>query len=124
MHTQILNTVLCVHLHSPRTHTHTHTLTFSNILFCPKRHISGAVCYRVICSVVGTLQTSSHLHAEESDVTLLTLHICIKWHMAEKWYLSLSLSLSIFHVFHCAKLSPAGPNKSRITQRAQGSLNN
>lgn len=95
-HTQILNTALCVRSHGGQTHTHTHAhhLTFSNILFCPKQHISGTVCCPVICSVVGTLQTSSNLHSKKSEIALLPLSICIQCHMADEWYFPFSLHVS------------------------------
>lgn len=93
-HTNTKYCTVCALAQWPNTHTHmhAHNRTFSNILFCPKQHISGRVCYPVFCSVVGTLQTSSHLHAEKSDVTLLPLPTCIKLHVADKWYIPFSLS--------------------------------
>lgn len=121
-HTQILNTALCVHLHSGQTHTCMHTIWLFPISCSVQNNISPGQ-FVILSSAL--LWELSKLHLI-CTVKNQTLHFSQRlFALSGTWLTSgISLSLSMFHMFHCAKLSAAGPNKSWITQRAQGSLNN
>ena len=110
--------------HHPHTHAHTH-IVFSNILFCPKQHISGAIfAIESSCSVVqnwsgnSTLQTSSYRLSENhpshclKNVALPEVLLCIKWLIADNSLACLSLCLHASRFSLCVESPAAGRNKS------------
>lgn len=121
-HTDTKYFTVCALARWPNTHTRMHTIWLFPISCSVQNNISPGQ-FAVLSSALLWELSKLHLICTVKNQMLHFSH-CL-FALSATWPTSgISLSLSMFHMFHCAKLSAAGPNKSWITQRAQGSLNN